>query len=179
MNQRELGMRRSRVTAALPERIVQLIARAPYAHLVVRSEADRLLVLPEIISLHTRQELLEIEGVGMATVRELEAWLAQYRKRLRKPDENLDAVICNLGFRSDWMKRFGKGSIGHNANVDAQMPAATPSGLTPSPGWMAATSGEQAPRRSEGHLSDVRQQDHHPFGAHGPEPRTSPSQSFT
>jgi hypothetical protein len=106
---------------ALPDRIVQLIAKAPYAHLVVRSETDRAVVLPEIISLHTKQELLEIEGLGPETVKKLETWLAHYHGRLRQPDESLDAVICRFSFRSDRVRRLNREHARHNAGVNAQM----------------------------------------------------------
>lgn len=107
MDQRELRTPRSRATIApaLRDRIVQLIVKAPHAHLVIRSEAERALVLPEIISLHTRQELLQIDGLGLGTIKKLEAWLAHYDRRLRKPDESLDAVICRLSFRSKGARR--------------------------------------------------------------------------
>lgn len=83
---------------SLPDRIVRSIASAPYAHLVVREEGDRLQVLPEIASLHTRRELLTLDGVGPAAVRTLEAWLAHHGRRLRNPTESLDTVICNFSF---------------------------------------------------------------------------------
>ncbi len=97
------------------------MAKAPYAHLVVRSEADRAMVLPEIISLHTRQELLEIEGLGPATLKKLEAWLAHYHGRLRQPDESLDAVICQFSFRSDRVRRLNREHARHDAGVTAQI----------------------------------------------------------
>ena len=66
MNQRYARTRNEAAAPPLPDRIVRSIADAPYAGLVVRAEADRLQVLPEIASLHTRQELLSIDGVGPA-----------------------------------------------------------------------------------------------------------------
>lgn len=83
---------------SLPDRIVRSIANAPHAGLVIRADADRLQVLPEIASLHTRKELLSIDGVGPAAVKRLEAWLAHYGRRLRNPTESLDTVICNFSF---------------------------------------------------------------------------------
>ena len=90
---------------SLPERIARSIVGAPYAHLVVRAEADRLRVLPEIASLHTRRELLTLEGVGPAAVRRLEAWLAYHGRRLRNPSESLDTVICNFSFHANQARR--------------------------------------------------------------------------
>lgn len=98
MNQRYARTRNEPAAPPLPDRIARSIADAPYAGLVVRAEADRLQMLPEIASLHTRQELLSIDGVGPAAVRRLEAWLAHYGRRLRNPAESLDTVICNFSF---------------------------------------------------------------------------------
>ena len=50
--------------ADLPDRIIQLMTNAPYASFVVRCDSDRTVFLPEIISLHTRRELSEIERAG-------------------------------------------------------------------------------------------------------------------
>jgi hypothetical protein len=83
----------------LPDRIVQLMTNAHYASLVVRGDCDRTAFLPEIISLHTRRELLEIGGVGRASIAKIQTWLSQYGRRLRKPNESIDAVICHFGVR--------------------------------------------------------------------------------
>jgi hypothetical protein len=98
MNQRFAKTLDDTAAPALPDRIARSIADAPYARLVVREEASRLQALPEIASLHTRKELLKIDGVGPAAVRRLEAWLAHYGRRLRNPTESLDTVICNFSF---------------------------------------------------------------------------------
>jgi hypothetical protein len=98
MNQRYARTRNDAAAPPLPDRVARSIANTPYAGLVIREEADRLQVLPEIASLHTRKELLEIDGVGPAAVKRLEAWLAHHGRRLRNPSESLDAVICNFSF---------------------------------------------------------------------------------
>ena len=54
--------------ADLPDRIVQLMTNARYASIVVRGDSDRTVFLPEIISLHTRRELSEIDGIGRASI---------------------------------------------------------------------------------------------------------------
>jgi hypothetical protein len=104
MNQR-YAKTRNEVVPPLPDRIARSIASAPYAHLVVRAEADRLHVLPEIASLHTRKELLNIDGVGPAAVKTLETWLAHHGRRLRNPTESLDTVICNFSFHINQARR--------------------------------------------------------------------------
>lgn len=81
----------------LPDRIVRLIINAPCAGLVASSLFDRTLVLPEIASLHTRKELLAIDGIGRAAIKQLEAWLAHHGRRVRQPKESLDLIICNFG----------------------------------------------------------------------------------
>jgi hypothetical protein len=83
----------------LPARIIQLTANVPYAPLVARCPADRAAFLPEILSLHTKQELSGIPGLGKASIATIEAWLAHHGRRLRKPGESLDAVICQFGAR--------------------------------------------------------------------------------
>jgi hypothetical protein len=83
----------------LPERIIQLMTNAPYASFVVRHASDRTLFLPEIVSLHTRRELLEIAGLGRASIARIQVWMAQYGRRLRRPGESIDTVICHFGVR--------------------------------------------------------------------------------
>lgn len=83
----------------LPDRIVQLMTNAHYASFVVRGDSDRTPFLPEIISLHTRRELLEISGLGRASIAKIQAWLSQHGRRLRKPNESIDSVICHFGVR--------------------------------------------------------------------------------
>jgi hypothetical protein len=85
--------------ANLPDRIIQLLANAPYASLVVRRASDRAVFLPEITSLHTKRELLEMSGVGRASITRIQVWLAQYGRRLRMPGESIDTVICHFGVR--------------------------------------------------------------------------------
>jgi hypothetical protein len=86
-------------SADLPGRIVQLMTNARYASYVVRGDSDRTAFLPEIISLHTRRELTEIGGVGRASIARIQAWLAQQGRRLRRPGESIDSVICHFGVR--------------------------------------------------------------------------------
>jgi hypothetical protein len=85
--------------ADLPDRIVQLMTNARYASLVVRGDSDRTVFLPEIISLHTRRELSEISGIGRASIARIKTWLAQQGRRLRRPGESIDSVICHFGIR--------------------------------------------------------------------------------
>jgi hypothetical protein len=85
--------------ADLPDRIIQLMTNAPYASFVVRCAADRAVFLPEIISLHTRRELSEISGLGRASIARIQTWLAQHGRRLRRPGESIDTVICHFGVR--------------------------------------------------------------------------------
>jgi hypothetical protein len=85
--------------ADLPDRIIQLIANAPYASFVVRRSSDRMTFLPEIVSLHTRRELSEMAGLGRASIARIQAWLAQHGRRLRMPGESIDTVICHFGVR--------------------------------------------------------------------------------
>jgi hypothetical protein len=94
----------------LPERIARSLANAPHAQLVARSQAERWLVLPEIASLHTRQELLSIDGLGPAAIRKLEQWLGQHGRRLRHSAESLDTVICNFGFYANQRRRRKQGA---------------------------------------------------------------------
>jgi hypothetical protein len=95
--------RTNKVAAAsgvnLPDRIVQLMTNARYASFVVRSDSDRTAFLPEIISLHTRRELLDISGLGRASIARIQTWLSQRGRRLRKPNESIDSVICHFGVR--------------------------------------------------------------------------------
>ena len=85
--------------ADLPDGIVRLMTNAPYASFVVRCASDRTVFLPEIISLQTRRELLEMSGLGRASIARIQAWLAQQGRRLRTPDESIDAIICHFGVR--------------------------------------------------------------------------------
>ena len=85
--------------ADLPDRIVQLMTNARYASFVVRGDSDRTVFLPEIISLHTRRELSEIDGIGRASIAKIQTWLAQQGRRLRRPGESIDSVICHFGVR--------------------------------------------------------------------------------
>jgi hypothetical protein len=85
--------------ANLPDRIVRLMTNARYASFVVRRDSDRTFFLPEIISLHTRRELLEIGGLGRASISKIKTWLARHGRRLRRPDESIDSVICHFGVR--------------------------------------------------------------------------------
>ena len=89
----------------LPDRIIQRIASAPYASFVVRHAPDRLLFLPEIVSLHTKRELSEIAGLGRASIARIQAWLAEHGRRLRRPRESIDSVICHFGVRGKNFRR--------------------------------------------------------------------------
>jgi hypothetical protein len=95
----------------LPDRLARLMTSAHYAELVARRSAVRTAFLPEIVSLHTRRDLEQIDGLGPASIKKLEKWLACYGKRLRQPDESLDAVICGFDIR-----RAPK-SVAHHASV--------------------------------------------------------------
>ena len=81
--------------AELPDRIVQLMTNARYASFVVRCDSDRTVFLPEIISLHTRRELAEIDGIGRASIARIQTWLAQQGRRLRRPGESIDSVALD------------------------------------------------------------------------------------
>jgi hypothetical protein len=105
----KIGSIAAKPETVLPARIIQLTANAPYAPLVVRCAADRAAFLPEILSLHTRQELSEIPGLGKASIATIEVWLAQHGRRLRMPGESLDAVICHFGARR---KHAGEHKLG-------------------------------------------------------------------
>ncbi len=105
MNRRQNAKQSNAAPPALSDRIARSIASAPHARLVMRVEADRLQVLPEIASLHTRRELLTLEGIGPAAVRKLEAWLAHHGRRLRNPSESLDTVICYFSFHVNQARR--------------------------------------------------------------------------
>lgn len=89
----------------LPARIVQLVTNAPYASFVVRRASDRILFLPEIVSLHTRRELSEMAGLGRASIARIQAWLAQHGRRLRMPGESIDTVICHFAVRRKNIRR--------------------------------------------------------------------------
>lgn len=92
--------------ADLPDRIIQLVTtNAPYASFVVRRASDRILFLPEIVSLHTRRELSEIAGLGRTSIARIQAWLAQRGRRLRRPGESIDTVICHFGVRPKTVHR--------------------------------------------------------------------------
>lgn len=89
----------------LPDRIIQLMTNAPYASFVVRRACDRPLFLPEIVSLHTRRELSEMAGLGRASIARIQTWLAQHGRRLRRPGESIDTVICHFGVRRKSFRR--------------------------------------------------------------------------
>ncbi len=81
-----------------PAQIVRLLTDAPHAHLVARSELDRISMLTDVVSLHTKAELSRIQGLGPIAIKKIEGWLASHGRRLREPSENLDAVVCSLSF---------------------------------------------------------------------------------
>lgn len=89
----------------LPERVIRLLTNAPYAHLVARSESDRVLMLPNVVSLHTKDELSRIHGLGPIAIRTVEKWLAHYGRRLRRPSESLDTIICGFSFQTKKAQR--------------------------------------------------------------------------
>jgi hypothetical protein len=120
MTHRKLEKQRA-VAPALPDHIARSIAKAPHAHLVVRDEADRLKVLPDIASLHTRSELAKLEGIGPAAIRKLIAWLAHHGRRPRNTSESLDTVICKLEYKS--IRRKGVATNPSSVSAFALEPA--------------------------------------------------------
>ena len=89
----------------LPERIVKMLIGSEYAQLVGRTTSARLNHIVDIASLHTRDELFRQRGLGRVTVREIEKWLEFHGRRLRRPNESLDSVICRFEFRKRRSKR--------------------------------------------------------------------------
>lgn len=87
-----------RSATELPSRTVRLLLSSPHAPLIARSKAEQLAVLPEIASLHTKQELAQIVGLGPVVIRSIETWARRYGWRLRAPNESLDAAVCRLSF---------------------------------------------------------------------------------
>jgi hypothetical protein len=83
----------------LPERILNLLLASDYARLVGRSTAAQLGYIVDIASLHTREELVRKPGLGRGTVRQIEDWLSFHGRRLRRPNQTIESVICGLEFR--------------------------------------------------------------------------------
>lgn len=83
----------------LPERLVTLLLSSSYAPLVGRTRSARLRFLPEIASLHSRDDLLRLVGLSRMDVRQIEKLLAARGMRLRRIGESVDAVICTFDFR--------------------------------------------------------------------------------
>jgi hypothetical protein len=102
--QRLRGYGRSRLE--LPSFVVDQILASDYAKLVARKKSVRRALLPQIVSLHTKRDLGAINGLGPASIRRIEIWLAQLDTRLRNPNESIDTVICR--FRPWSLSRFGE-----------------------------------------------------------------------
>ena len=103
LQQRLRGYGRSRLE--LPSHVVDQLVASDYAKLVARGTPIRRVLLPQIVSLHTKKDLEAIDGLGATLLRKIEVWLAQHDTRLRKPNESIDAVICR--FRPRSLSRFG------------------------------------------------------------------------
>src|SRR5215470_10029211 len=84
----------------LPSLVVEQIIASGYAKLVARDMLVRRTLLPQIVSLHTRQDLGAIIGLGPASIRRIEIWLSRLDTRLRYPNESIDTVICGFKPRS-------------------------------------------------------------------------------
>ncbi|MCA6119168.1 hypothetical protein J6524_30440 [Bradyrhizobium sp. WSM 1738] len=94
----------------LPERIATILVRSQHAGLVSKELATRIDYLLEIASLHTRNELLGLPGLGRLGVHRVERWMTFHGRRLRRNDESLDSVICRFGFRQACLEeRVGRG----------------------------------------------------------------------
>lgn len=76
--------------------VINQVLESEYARLVARPRSVRMALFPQIVSLHTKADLDQLDGLGTASVRKLEIWLAQHGTRLRRPHESIDAVICNF-----------------------------------------------------------------------------------
>jgi hypothetical protein len=83
----------------LPERIASILVRSQHAGLVGKELSTRIDYLLEIASLHTRNELLGLPGLGRLSVQRVERWMTFHGRRLRRNEESLDSVICRFGFR--------------------------------------------------------------------------------
>ena len=99
---------KDKIVCPLSLRVADHLIRGPYARLVIGSLAERALLLPEIASLHTREEMAAIRGVGRATLCKIEIWLKQHGRRFRYPEESLDTAICSLSFGDDWVHMLKK-----------------------------------------------------------------------
>jgi len=98
------GYGRSRLE--LPSFVVDQILASDYAKLVARKRSVCRVLLPQIVSLHTKKDLGAIIGLGPSSIRKIEVWLAQLDTRLRNPNESIDTVICRFKPRS--LSRFGE-----------------------------------------------------------------------
>jgi len=94
LQQRLRGYGRERLD--LSPAVVNRILESDYARLVARPRSIRMTLFPQIMSMHTKDDLDQLEGLGTASIRKIEIWLAQHSTRLRRPHESIDAVICNF-----------------------------------------------------------------------------------
>ncbi|MGJ4949809.1 hypothetical protein [Bradyrhizobium sp. HKCCYLS20291] len=89
----------------LTERVVISLLSSDYARLVGRTPSERLDYLVDIASLHTRDELSRRLDLGRDLVRQVETWLGFHGRRLRRPNESVDVVVCGLEFRKRRVRR--------------------------------------------------------------------------
>lgn len=89
----------------LPERVMNMLLSSEYARLVSRSPSDRLGCIVDIVSLHTKDELVRKPGLGRGSVRQIETWLSFHGRRLRRSSESIDSVICKFEFRKRRRRR--------------------------------------------------------------------------
>ena len=94
----------------LPDKVVALLVSSDYARLVGRDMSERLDYIVDIASLHTRDELLRRLDLGGVLVRQVEKWLGFHGRRLRRPNESIDVVMCGLEFRKRRLRRARLGA---------------------------------------------------------------------
>ena len=94
----------------LPERVVTLLVSSDYARLVGRTVSERFDYVVDIASLHTRDELLRRFELDRILVRQIEKWLGFHGRRLRRPTESIDIVMCGLEFRKRRIRRSRVGA---------------------------------------------------------------------
>jgi len=94
----------------LPDKVVALLVSSDYARLVGRDTSERLDYIVDIASLHTRDELLRRLDLGGVLIRQVEKWLGFHGRRLRRPNESIDVVMCGLEFRKRRIRRSRPGA---------------------------------------------------------------------
>ncbi|MGC2778920.1 MAG: hypothetical protein WA418_25145 [Bradyrhizobium sp.] len=94
----------------LPDKVVAILVSSDYARLVGRTMSERLDYIVDIASLHTQDELLRRLDLGRVLVRQVEKWLGVHGRRLRRPNESIDVVMCGLEFRKRRIRRSRPGS---------------------------------------------------------------------